>query len=57
MNITPLGRLGQAKEVADAVYFLSSEKSSFVNGQVLYVDGGYLCVDDIAKYEYEESKK
>ena len=57
MNITPLGRLGKAEEVANAVYFLASDKSSFVNGQVMYVDGGYLCVDDIAKYEYEESQK
>lgn len=57
MNITPLGRLGKAEEIANAVYFLASEKSSFVNGQVLYVDGGYLCVDDIAKYEYEEFPK
>ena len=56
MNITPLGRLGTAKEVADAVEFLLSEKASFVNASVLYVDGGYLAVDDIAKYEYEASK-
>lgn len=57
MNITPLGRLGKAEEVADSVYFLASEKASFVNGQVLYVDGGYLCVDDIAKFEYEDAMK
>lgn len=56
-NITPLGRLGKAEEVAHTVYFLASDKSSFVDGQILYVDGGYLCVDDIAKYEYEESQK
>lgn len=55
MNITPLGRLGRANEVADAVEFLVSEKSSFVNGSVLFVDGGYLGVDDIAKFEYESS--
>ena len=39
-----------------SVYFLLSEESSFVNAQILYVDGGYLAVDDIAKYEYEVSK-
>ncbi|MAX25827.1 MAG: hypothetical protein CMJ19_15110 [Phycisphaeraceae bacterium] len=56
MKITPLGRLGRATEVADAVEFLLSDKSSFVNATVLFLDGGYLCVDDIAKYEYESSK-
>ncbi len=57
MNITPLGRLGRASEVADAVEFLTSDKASFVNGSVLFVDGGYLGVDDIAKFEYESSLK
>ena len=57
MNITPLGRLGRAEEVASAVSFLLSEKASFINAQVTYVDGGYLAVDDIAKFEFEESKK
>lgn len=56
INITPLGRLGKAEEVANSVYFLLSDNASFVNAQVLYVDGGYLAVDDIAKYEFEESK-
>ena len=56
MNITPLGRLGRADEVANAVYFLLSDQSSFVNAQVMYVDGGYLAVDDIARYEFEVSK-
>lgn len=55
MNITPLGRLGKANEVANSVLFLLSEQASFINAQVLFVDGGYLAVDDIAKYEYEVS--
>ena len=56
MNITPLGRLGRAEEVASTVSFLLSDKASFINAQVTYVDGGYLAVDDIAKYEYEVAK-
>lgn len=38
----PLGRLAQPGEVADAVTFLLSEKASFITGQSLYVDGGWL---------------
>lgn len=37
---TPLGRLGQPGDVADAVLFLASESASFITGQVLPVDGG-----------------
>lgn len=37
---TPLGRLGRPEEVADGVYFLASENSSFITGQVLTIDGG-----------------
>lgn len=36
----PLGRIGKAKEVANAVAFLASEKASYITGQVLAVDGG-----------------
>ncbi|MET8556320.1 SDR family oxidoreductase [Streptomyces sp. NPDC004959] len=37
---TPLGRIGRPEEVADAVVFLASARSSFVLGANLYVDGG-----------------
>lgn len=38
---TPLCRLGQPREVAEAVYFLASDRASFITGQILGVDGGF----------------
>jgi 3-oxoacyl-(acyl-carrier-protein) reductase len=38
--MTPMGRLGKPEEVADAVVFLASPRSSYVTGQVLAVNGG-----------------
>ncbi|SEF30488.1 3-oxoacyl-[acyl-carrier protein] reductase [Amycolatopsis pretoriensis] len=37
---TPLGRLGRAEDVANAIRFLVSDEASFITGQVLGVDGG-----------------
>lgn len=42
VRATPVGRLGTASEIADAVLFLASEKASFIAGQVLSPNGGYL---------------
>ena len=39
-NQIPLKRMGTAKEVAELIYFLGSEKSSYITGQVINVDGG-----------------
>jgi NAD(P)-dependent dehydrogenase (short-subunit alcohol dehydrogenase family) len=37
----PMGRVGDASEIAEVMSFLLSERASFITGQVLCVDGGY----------------
>lgn len=39
---TPMGRFGQTEEVVGAAVYLASDAASFVTGQVLVVDGGFL---------------
>ena len=39
---TPLGRLGTPEDIANAVAFLASEKASFLTGQILTADGGFV---------------
>ena len=39
-NQIPLKRMGTAREVANLIYFLGSEESSYITGQVINVDGG-----------------
>jgi NAD(P)-dependent dehydrogenase (short-subunit alcohol dehydrogenase family) len=39
---TPMRRFGRLEELAGAAVFLASESASFVNGEVLVVDGGFL---------------
>ncbi len=56
-RITPLRRMGTAKDVANVVEFLCSEKSSFITGQSFFVDGGLSIrgQESIAR-EYNEQK-
>lgn len=37
----PLGRVGEPPEIAEVVEFLLSDRASYVNGEVVYVDGGW----------------
>jgi NAD(P)-dependent dehydrogenase (short-subunit alcohol dehydrogenase family) len=39
---TPMGRFGKVEELAGAAVFLASDASSFVTGEILAVDGGFL---------------
>lgn len=39
---TPLGRAGEAEEVAETVLFLASDSADFITGQVIGVDGGVI---------------
>ena len=36
----PLKRMGEAKEVAELIYFLGVHTSSYITGQVINIDGG-----------------
>jgi gluconate 5-dehydrogenase len=40
VRLIPAQRFGQLQEVVDPVLFLASDRAGFINGQVLYIDGG-----------------
>lgn len=53
MTRTPANRWGQPEDVGDAALFLASQASNFVNGHILYVDGGILANFGYVKGENE----
>lgn len=53
MTRTPAGRCREPEEVGNAALFLASKASEFVNGHILYVDGGILANFGYVKGENE----
>jgi gluconate 5-dehydrogenase len=53
MTRTPAGRWGTPEDVAKAALFLASEASNYINGHILYVDGGILANFGYVKGENE----
>jgi NAD(P)-dependent dehydrogenase (short-subunit alcohol dehydrogenase family) len=45
LSRTPLGRIGDADEVASVAVFLASDAASYVTGEIIYVDGGRLALN------------
>jgi len=42
LNQVPLGRLGEAQDIADSVVFLASDAAGYITGETLHVNGGML---------------
>ena len=42
LNDTPLGRVGQPDEVAELIFFLASDKASYITGETVGIDGGFV---------------
>ncbi len=48
IGATPMGRIGEAAEAAEAALFLASPRASFITGQILAVDGGRTMLDPLS---------
>ena len=44
LNLIPVGRYGTIEEVADVAAFLAGEQAAYMNGHILFVDGGYTAI-------------
>lgn len=44
LAMTPRGRIGKPKDIADAAVYLASDEADFVVGETLFVDGGWLSI-------------
>lgn len=45
LSRTPLGRVGEASEIADIALFLASDMASYITGQTIYADGGRMALN------------
>jgi 7-alpha-hydroxysteroid dehydrogenase len=52
IEATPLGRIGEAIEAAEAVLYFASDNSNFVTGQIIAVDGGRSLLDRMSTAAY-----
>ena len=42
-SLIPMQRLAEPDEIANLVYFLSSDQNTYITGQTIIIDGGYIC--------------